>query len=80
MEEDIIETLRNEDVLDAAKVEFYYERMNELLDQDKIFYKKTEKRSSEEPVGVLLSIMPGLIEEMDAIILFQFGSNFYNLR
>jgi len=68
IEEGIINTLKDEDVLDAAKVEFYYERLNKLLNEDRIYYREAEKRSSEEPVGVLLSIMPGLIEEMDAIV------------
>ena len=68
IEERIIEALKNEDVLDAAKVEFYHERLNKLLDDDRTFYKESEKRSSEEPVGVLLSIMPGLIEEMDSMV------------
>jgi Arc/MetJ-type ribon-helix-helix transcriptional regulator len=60
--------VKDKDIAQAAKVAFYHEFLDISLTQDRNFHKGAEDRSGGKTIDVLLSILPGLIAEMNSVV------------
>jgi hypothetical protein len=61
-------TVKDKNVLHSAELEFYFESLKIKLSPDRNGYKNLEEKSNGETVDVLLSVMPGLITEIEMIV------------
>ena len=82
-EAETVALLKEKDVSYAAKLEFYFEALEIRLTPDRNLYRVSEERSEGKSVEVLLSVLPGLIAEMNDIVVrtkaFRNGQEFIKM-